>query len=193
MQRGVVRMIGNTSEGWGWPARTLHWLIALMVLGLFGFGLWMTEVPPRSEQLYYFAIHASVGITLLALMLVRYVWWMSNRAPAAPEGTPAWQRMAAKTSHRLLYLLTFATALAGWAMSGTFDKPLEPMLFGLVPVPQFLTAGSPYHELLMETHETLAFALIALVAVHTSAALYHHFVLRDGVLRRMVSGPPNKS
>ncbi len=181
-------MIRNTSESWGWPARILHWLIALMVLGLFSFGLWMVDVAPRSERLYYFAIHASVGITLLTLMLVRFIWWMGNVAPSPPEGTSAWQRTAAWISHRLLYLLTFATAIIGRLMSGTFEHPLEPKVFGLFLAPQLLSAGSPYHELLTEMHETLAFALIALVGIHAAAALYHHFVLRDSVLRRMVWG-----
>lgn len=73
-------------------------------------------------------------------------------------------------------------------MSGTFKEPLAPKILGVVPVPQALAAGSPYNELLAETHESLAFALIALVGVHTAAALYHHFVLRDSVLRRMTTG-----
>ncbi len=160
----------------------------MRLLALFSFGLWMVDVAPRSERTYYFAIHASVGITLLTLMLVRFIWWVANVAPAPPEGTPAWQRTAAWISHRLLYLLTFATAIVGWLMSGTFEHPLEPKVFGLFPVPQLLSAGSPYHELLTEMHETLAFALIAFVGVHAAAALYHHFVLRESVLRRMVSG-----
>jgi cytochrome b561 len=183
-------MIGNTSESWGWPARAFHWVIALMILALFGFGLWMADVPPRDQQPFYFGIHASIGITLLALMAARFLWWMVNVAPAAPEGTPAWRRTAAKISHRLLYTLTFATAVVGWLMSGTFKEPLQPKLFGLVPVPQFLEAGSPYNELLEETHEMLAFALIALVIVHTAAALYHHFVRRDRILLRMIVGAP---
>ena len=183
-------MIGNTREGWGWPARTLHWVVAAMVLGLFAFGLWMTDVPPPGERRFYFAIHASIGITLLALMLVRLFWRAANVEPSQPEGTPAWQRKAAWISHRLLYALTFATALVGWLVSGTFKEPLEPKVLGVAPVPQLLEAGSPYNELLGEMHEWLAFALIALVGVHTAAALYHHFVLRDSVLRRMLSGEP---
>ena len=84
--------------------------------------------------------------------------------------------------------MTFATAIVGWFMSGTFEQPLAPKVLGLIAVPQPLSAGSPYNELLEETHETLAFTLIALVCVHAVAALYHHFVLRDGVLRRMIAG-----
>ena len=73
-------------------------------------------------------------------------------------------------------------------MSGTFKQPLEPKVLGIVPVPQLLEAGSPYRKLLEATHEWLAYALVAVVAVHAAAALYHHFVRRDPVLRRMLSG-----
>lgn len=73
-------------------------------------------------------------------------------------------------------------------MSGTFKQPLEPKILGVMPVPQLLEAGSPYRELLAEAHEWLAYALIAVVVVHAAAALYHHFALRDTVLRRMLSG-----
>jgi cytochrome b561 len=121
-------------------------------------------------------------------MAARFLWWLANIVPAAPAETPAWQRTAAKISHRLLYAVTFATALVGWLMAGTFKEPVEPLLFGLVPVPQLLEAGSPLNEPLEETHGALAFALLALVIVHTGAALYHHLVLRDSVLRRMLTG-----
>jgi cytochrome b561 len=110
--------------------------------------------------------------------------------PVQPEGTPAWQRRAAWISHRLLYALTFATLIVGWLMSGTFKQPLEPKVLGVIPVPQLLEAGSPSRKLLGEMHEWLAFALVAVVAVHAAAALYHHFVRRDTVLRRMLSGAP---
>jgi cytochrome b561 len=183
-------MIRNTIASWGWPARTLHWIVAVMVLRLFAFGLWMTEVPPRGERRFYVAIHASIGITLLALMLVRLFWRAVNVEPDQPEGTSAWQRKAAWISHRLLYALTFTTLIVGWLMSGTFKQPLEPKILGVIPVPQILEAGSPYRKPLEVAHEWLAYALVAVVAVHAAAALYHHFVRRDTVLRRMLSGAP---
>jgi cytochrome b561 len=183
-------MIRNTIDTWGWPARTLHWIVAATVLGLFAFGLWMTEVPPREERLYYIAIHASIGITLLAVMLVRIFWRAANVEPEQPVGTPAWQRTAAWISHRLLYALTFATLIVGWLLSGALKQPLEPKILGIVPVPQLLEAGSSYRRTLAEAHEWLAYALIALVAVHAAAALYHHYMLRDSVMRRMLSGAP---
>ena len=181
-------MIRNTIESWGWPARTLHWIVAELVIGLFGFGLWMTEVPPREERHFYIAIHASIGITLLALMLVRLFWRAANVEPDQPEGTPVWQRWAAWISHRLLYALTFATLIVGWLLSGALKQPLEPKILGVVPVPQVLEAGSPYRRTLAEAHEWLAYALIAVVAVHAAAALYYHFMLRDSLMRRMLPG-----
>jgi cytochrome b561 len=77
-------MIWNTSDSWGWPARSFHWFIALMVLVQFCFGLWMSDVPPRSERLFYYGIHASMGISILALMVLRLLWRLSNRVPAEP-------------------------------------------------------------------------------------------------------------
>jgi len=180
-------MISNTDDGWGLPARALHWIVALGVIGLFLFGLWMKEVPARPDRPYFYAIHASIGITVLALMFVRFLWWMTNRSPAAPDGVPHWQHVLSRISHGLLYVLTFATLIAGWLVSGTMRQPIDLMLFGVIPVPQ-LIEGRTYHRLLGSAHEYFAYALIALVIVHAGAALYHHFVKRNGVLRRMVRG-----
>jgi cytochrome b561 len=182
-------MIRNTQDAWGWPAVVLHWVIALLVIGLFGFGLWMKEVPARPDRPFYYAIHASIGITVLALMVVRFVWWLRNATPVLPEGTPDWQSRVSKISHRLLYTLTFATLVIGWLLSGTMRQPLEPMLFGLIPIPQILE-GRTFHSPLGFAHEYLAYALIALVVVHAGAALYHHFIQRDDVLRRMLAPAP---
>jgi len=182
-------MIRNTVDSWGWPARTLHWIIALGVIGLFAFGLWMKEVPARPDRPYFYAIHASIGISILALMLLRLAWRLTNRPPAAPQGVPHWQHAASRISHGLLYVLSFATLVVGWLLSGTMRQPIELKAFGVVPVPPLLE-GRTYHELLETAHEYLAYALIALVIVHAGAALYHHFIRRNVVLRRMVRGAP---
>jgi len=183
-------MIGNTSEGWGWPARTFHWGIAAMILAQFGLGLWMDDVPTRAERPYYESLHASIGISILALMVLRLAWRAMNVKPAPPPGTPAWQRTVARGVHWALYVVTFAAVLAGWMLAGSDDQPIPVRMFGLIDMPQLVSAASPLHDLLGEVHETLVFTLIALVVVHTAAALYHMAVLRDGVMRRMVSGAP---
>jgi len=181
-------MIGNTSDTWGWPARTFHWVIAVMVFAQFGLGLWMSDVPLRSERPFYYGIHASIGSSILALIVLRLVWRLANQVPADPASMPDWQKLAARAAHRLLYTVTFATVLAGWMLAGSHRPPVEVKMFGLIDMPQLVAAGSPLHEPLEEVHEFLAFTLIALVVVHTAAALWHHFGRRDGVLMRMVSG-----
>jgi cytochrome b561 len=182
-------MIRNTSESWGWPARALHWIVAAMVLGLFAQGLVMDELP-RGARAFNVWLHAAAGITLLAIAALGFLWWLANAVPAEPEGMPAWQRRAAQLAHWGLYALIFASTIAGWALAGTMRTPLAIQLFGVVEVPQLMTRGSGLHELLEEAHELAAYALIALVCVHVAAALYHHLVLRDAVLWRMLGPKP---
>ncbi len=180
-------MIGNTGDSWGWPARTFHWVIAGMVLVQFGFGLWMSDVPLRSERAFYYGIHASIGISILALMVLRLAWRLMNKVPTEPAGMPDWEKLAARAAHWLLYAVTFAAMLAGWMLAGSHRTPVDVKMFGFIDMPQLVAAGSPLHEPLEEVHELLAFTLIALVTLHTAAALWHHFGRQDDVLMRMVS------
>lgn len=177
----------NTNERWGWPARVMHWLIALLLFIQIGIAFVMDEVPEHLER-YYLGWHASVGASILAVMIVRLVWASMNISPQQPATSPYWQHLAARSVHWALYLVTFATVIAGWALIGTERDPVTVELFGFIPLPHLAQPNSPYHDLLGEVHETLAFTLMALIIVHVAAALYHHVVLRDDVLRRMTSG-----
>jgi cytochrome b561 len=172
----------------GLACAQLALVTALLIIAVFAFGLWMAEVPARAERPYYFAIHASLGMTLLVLVAMRFAWAMLNVAPAAPAGTPAWQIGAARFTHAGLYGLTFATAILGWLLAGASEPPIEPQAFGLVPIPAPVSAGRASEDFLEEAHELTAYALVGLAGVHAAAALYHHFVLGDSVLRRMIFG-----
>jgi cytochrome b561 len=105
-------MIRNTGESWGWPARVLHWIVAAMALGLFAHGLWMEDLP-RDQRGFQTWLHVAVGATLLAFVVVGFVWWLLNAAPRDPARTPVWQRRAAQVVHWVLYALIFATLVAG--------------------------------------------------------------------------------
>jgi cytochrome b561 len=182
-------MIRNTRETWGWPARALHWIVAVMVLGLYAHGLWMEDLAPDQER-FQLWLHAAVGITLLLLVGAGFVWWLLNRVPEPSADTPAWQHRAASMTHWALYALMFGTILAGWALTGSLREPVAIELFGFIGVPQLLAPGSGAHEFLEEAHEILANVLIVLVGLHVAAALYHHLVLRDPVLWRMLGRKP---
>lgn len=185
-------MIRNTSEGWGWPARAFHWIVAVLVLGLFVHGLWIEDIG-RDQRFYQTWLHSAVGISLLAIAVVAFLWWLVNKVPADPAGTPRLQGRAARLAHWGLYALIFVVALTGWALTGSLRTPVPVDLFGVISVPQLTSAASSSHEaheLWEELHEVLANVLIILVALHVAAALYHHFVLRDSVLLRMLGRKP---
>ncbi len=182
-------MIRNTIDSWGLPARTLHWVVALAVLGLFAQGLWMDDLT-GDARLYQIWLHAAVGITLLAVAGAGFAWWLISVVPAPPPGTPAWQRSSAQIAHWALYALILGAILTGWLLAGTLRAPIDVELFGLFPVPRLLEAGGPYHGALEEAHEIFSYLLVALAGAHAAAALYHHFVLRDPVLMRMIANKP---
>ncbi len=177
-------MIRNTSDSWGWPAVVMHWVVAVLILGTFGLGLAMDEVP-RAEQPFYITVHASLGATLLFLLVVRIAWALANPAPAAPAGTPPLQQKAARFTHLALYILTLTTVLFGWLLASLQDPPVVPLAFGIVPLPSPWTLSRASEDFVEEAHEIAAYLLIAVACLHVAAALWHHFVLKDGTLRRM--------
>lgn len=159
----------------------------------FALGLWMTDVPARADRPYYFAIHASIGITLLAVLAGRLIWAMLNPLPAAPADTPQWRHAAARLTHVSLYGLTFAVAILGWLLAGALRTPIEPQLFGLVPLPAPMTLAPSSKEFVEEAHELVAYVLIGLAGLHALAALWHHYILRDNTLQRMLRSGPHPS
>ena len=165
-------------------AKWLHWLIALMVFGLLGGGLYMTDMRISPQKIQLYMTHKSVGLTVLALMLLRVAYRLKNPPPALPTGIPAWQKTASNISHALLYLLLFAMPISGWLMNGASGFPMK--YFGLVRVPDLLARNQENLALLKLVHFYIGWTLMAVIVVHVLAALKHHFVDRDSVLRRML-------
>ena len=153
-----------------------HWTIAALVLANLWIGLICGSMP----------VHKAIGITVLVLTLGRVGWRLGHAAPPLPPGTPGWERTAAHATHLLFYLLLLVLPLSGWAMSsGEKRYPLD--WFGLFPIPYLPISPSLAH-LGHEAHEVLGFVMLSLVALHVAAALRHYFLLRDGVLARMLPG-----
>ena len=174
-------------------AKWLHWLIALMVFGLLGVGLYMTDMRISPQKIQLYMTHKSVGLTVFALMLLRLAYRLKNPAPALPAGIPGWQKAASNGAHVLLYLLLFAMPISGWLMNGASGFPMK--YFGLVRVPDLLVRNQEYLAFFKAVHFYIAWTLMAVIAVHVLAALKHHFIDRDTVLRRMlpsfIAMPPN--
>jgi cytochrome b561 len=182
-------MLRNSNDSWGWPARAFHWIVAALVLGLFAHGLLLEALPrdARPDQVW---LHVAVGASLIGIVTAGFVWWLLNPVPREPPATPRWQATAARLVHWTLYALIFFTVGAGWLLNDSMRNPVDMQMFGLIPLPRLLAPGSALHRTLEETHEVAAYLLIALVGLHVAAALWHHFVLRDAVLVRMLTGAP---
>jgi len=176
----------NTDRAWGSIARCFHWLVAALILGQFALG-WIADSWRRSPvKVDLFVWHKSLGILVLALVLLRLVWRLFDRTPALPAAMPLWERHAAAASHAMLYLLMLALPLSGWVINSAANFPLK--LFWLVPLPPIVPPGKAMQELAEAVHNGLFWGMVALLLLHVTAALRHHFVKRDAVLRRMLLG-----
>lgn len=164
-------------------AIALHWLMAALILGTFAVGLYMHDLPLSPAKLRIYSWHKWAGVTAFLLVLARLAWRAGHPPPALPATVPPWQRRAAHAGHALLYLLMIAVPLTGWLMSSA--KGFQTVYFGVLPIPDLLGKDRELGKQLEEVHESLNYAMIALVAGHALAALKHHFIDRDDVLLRM--------
>ena len=165
-------------------AKLLHWLIALMIFGMLGFGFYMTGLDLSPTKLQLFSWHKWAGVTVFMLVMVRLAWRVTHRPPALPEHMPALERFAAHAGHHLLYVLMLAIPLSGWLMSSA--KGFQTVWFGVLPLPDLLTKDKALGNLLETVHVVLNYTLIAVLLGHVGAALKHHFIDRDDVLTRML-------
>lgn len=166
-------------------AIALHWLLALLILGALGLGVYMVDLPFSPQRLKLYNWHKWAGVTILLLSAARLLWRLTHRPPADPP-MPAWQRRAAHATHAALYGLFFAIPLVGWAYSSAAGFPI--VWFGVLPLPDFVPVDKDLAEAIKPWHGRLAWLLAALVLLHVAAALKHHFIDRDGLLQRMRPG-----
>ncbi len=173
---------------WGSVAKAFHWIIVLLILVQGTLGLVMVDLPKKPGSIVFFTTHKSIGLTILALALLRLCWRAFDTRPHEPATVPLWQVMGARCGHALLYVLLFAVPLSGWLFDSA--SGLRPLLWwGIVKMPS-LTGGpdKALAETLATVHAGLFWALIVVAAGHAAIALIHHFVNHDDVLRRMLPG-----
>jgi cytochrome b561 len=165
----------------------LHWLMALLIIAAFTLGLVMVDIPGLTPtKLKYFSWHKWLGVTVLALACLRLLWRLRHPAPPYPAGMPRWQISAAHLLHVLLYVLIFAVPLSGYFFSLASGVPV--VYLGLFPLPVVIGPHPELKALLKLTHYTLNMTLLACVCLHLLAALKHHFIDRDDILKRILPG-----
>jgi len=174
----------NDESRYGAVAQFFHWIIVVLIVVQYVLANQADNLPLGVAKIAVLARHKSVGITILALVLLRLIWRLMGEVPVSPPDMSRWQKQSSRISHRALYTLLIATPMAGWLMSSARNFPVS--WFGLVTLPDFISPSRPAYEWLHDIHEFLALTLFCLALLHIAAALKHHFVDRDNVLRRML-------
>jgi cytochrome b561 len=169
---------------YGSVAQALHWLTATLALAAFILG------PGGSEQRVYspgnggnLHLHEALGTTVLALTILRLLWRTAQKPPTEPP-MPAWMRNAAAVTHHALYLLLFLTPLT--AIVGAWLEGHDIAAFGFVALPSPIAVSHATGAVIANLHGWLGDAIIWLAGLHAAAALFHHVILRDRVLRMML-------
>jgi cytochrome b561 len=180
----------GTTERYGKTAVALHWLTALLVVCGFTLGLSMVDLPISRQKLQWYAWHKWIGITIFLLTCARLAWRLRHPAPT-PPAMPPWQVRAASITQGALYVLLVAIPVSGWVYSSATG--VQVVYLGLIPLPDLVADDRQTATVLRMVHQTLNFTLLALVCLHTAAALKHHFFDRDAVLARMLPFKGRKS
>lgn len=178
-------MFRSSKTDYGIITRLLHWLVALLIIGLIGLGWWMVDLS-YYHRWYNRALdlHKALGMLVLALAAVKIAWLVFDGKPGFPDSIRSWERTAATAVHHLFYLLMLLIPVTGYIISTSAGDGIS--MFGWFEIPALLPAGETVRDIAIELHYWLAYGTAALVVVHAAAAVKHQIIDRDGTLRRMV-------
>lgn len=166
-------------------AKTLHWLMALAILFLIAYGLYMVAQPPSMRLFRIYDFHKAVGMSLLVLALARLAWRFVRPAPPTlTEGVKPWELWLAHVVHILLYALMLIIPLVGWIGASASGLPMS--FFGLFPIPGIAPGSEDIQNAALALHGWLNWLFIFVILLHIAGALKRHFILRDATLRRML-------
>ena len=164
-------------------AIALHWLMAVAVFALFAIGWYMVDLPRGPDRSYYFALHKSIGLTVLLLLLCRASWRLRHRPPPMPEELGAMRILLARSVHLLFYILLLAQPLVGY-LSSSFSG-YTTGFFGIA-LPQWGWKDPPLNQFLTEIHVIGSVAIAGLIVLHVLGAMTHAFARGDHVVRRIL-------
>ena len=168
----------------------LHWVLAIGLIYQLGLGLWMEDLPkePPGYRAQWFNLHKSIGLCLGFLILWRLGWRVTHSVPAPVNPLDSWQQKLATWAHRLIYLSMLLVPITGFLGSSFSAYPVK--FFGWV-LPKWVEPDPDLKSFFAEAHEISADLFMCLLALHFAAVLWHMFVKRDGLLKRMTRGRAN--
>ncbi len=167
-------------------SRILHALMAVFVIAALAIGIYMTEFLPKeaANRFEIYDLHKSIGVSVLLLVLVRFINRLYRKPPALPVTLPAYEKFLAHFIHYFLYFLMLAVPLSGYLMSNSYGFPVH--LFS-INMPNLIVANPQIGRFFSQAHEILAYSLLAAVALHVAGALKHSLFDKpeNNVLKRM--------
>ena len=181
----------NTESEWGTIAKTLHWLIGVMIVLqlIMGWLFTLRVFPGPVQSQLVLNFHIPVGVTVLGLGLIRLLWRFANVRPPLPSNMTWWEHLLANGSHTYLYMAMIAMPLTGWIATSGFGGPVT--WIGGIGLPALVATeaketGRPLTNLFSQMHYWVAVGLTLVFVAHAAGALRHHFGLKDATLALML-------
>ena len=183
-----MSIVQDSADRYGIVSQAFHWLIVILIVVQYLVGSIAEDLPQGFEKLVLVSRHKSLGITILALVLLRLLWRLANKPPPPPRGLHPLLSGLGRMTHVVLYALILALPVTGWLASSYANSPVS--WWGWLTLPDMVAPGEENFERLSGLHELLTKILVIFVILHAAAALAHHFLFKDDVLRRMLPGWP---
>lgn len=179
-------MIKNTSDSYGIVARLLHWVLSIFIITLIAVGLYMSDLPDSPDKWRIIGMHKASGVLVLSLVIIRLIWRLINLQPELPKSVPPILARLAHLNIFILYCLMIIMPTSGMLGSLSGGYPIS--FFGLFTIPAFAAKYELFSTVCWWVHGICAWLFICVIIAHIGAGLYHHFIRKDNVLRRMWSG-----
>ncbi|HHT0593557.1 TPA: cytochrome b [Legionella anisa] len=175
-------MIRNTLKRFGSMTKLLHWLIFILIIAQYYFVWSLRDNSPLTT--FYIMLHKSVGFTILLLGLLFFIWHIINIKPLPPITQPRWQYITSKAVHHTLFILIILMPIVGYLLTCAGGKPIN--FFGWFTIPCLISKNDYFGSIMFSAHQVIAYFILILAGIHFLAALYHHFICKDNVLKRML-------
>jgi len=176
---------GIAAPGYGLLHRTLHWVVFGLIVAQYAVGSIMPHIGNKTLDESWVHWHFLIGTSILFFLVIRLAWRVMS--PVSPErNLPIWQLHLSRLTHTMLYVLILVMTFLGWA--ATSYRGWDVTLFGVIPLPPLAEKGASWAHTAGDIHDYLVYVLLAFILLHVAGALYHHFVMRDRVLHRMLPG-----
>jgi len=175
------------ATGYSPVAKLLHWLVVALIVAQFVIAYLMPHIGRNTQPNTIINLHFSLGVVILAVVIVRLVWRWTHAEPAPLDGIPPAFVWSARAVHFALYLLLIVIPVLGW-MNASW-RGFDVSVLGLFKLPRLMATRAPGFAWTGDVHVSLSwYFMLAFIGVHVAAALYHALVRRDGVLARMLPG-----